>query len=230
MATKGEFLGEDGYANLAVLDGIGLYGTDNVDIRIEEAIEAIGRYASNNPDKQELVANAITKMCRDTGCVSKTIELADSKLSDVLSEDQKAEIFDKCFEKIDEILDEVYGIDRDEYNDIENADTDSISTDEKNTINFIGDVVSTLIPVNADDIKSKLTDAVDKVKGDDESSGISKREFLNVVGDTIEQIKDNYIESVQNDTEFDIDRVDTDSKDDYDDYNSLGDIFRDDED
>ena len=230
MATKGEFLGEDGYANLAVLDGIGLYGTDNVDIRIEEAIEAIGRYASNNPDKQELIANAITKMCRDTGCVSKTIELADSKLSDVLSEDQKAEIFDKCFEKIDEILDEVYGIDRDEYNDIENADTDSISTDEKNTINFIGDVVSTLIPVNADDIKSKLTDAVDKVKGDDESSGISKREFLNVVGDTIEQIKDNYIESVQNDTEFDIDRVDTEPKDDYDDYNSLGDIFRDDED
>lgn len=211
MAIEGEARDEDGnpYNESTIPDESGNTFIDNIENRITESIDAIARYAESHPDKIEEVANAITKIAVDTGCISKITEAADDKLS----VEEKDTIMDICFSQIDNMIDEIYGIDRDEDGNIIDIElnNDDVENIQNQVIDVVSGVVEAMISRDDTEIKEKIADVLEKTKSTTSSDPMeAKKEFLVRIKNAIEGITDRIVDYNNNDIEFNVDDIDLD--------------------
>lgn len=229
MAIEGEARDEDGnpYNESTIPDENGNTSIINIENRITESIDAIVRYAESHPDKIEEVANAITKIAVDTGCVSKITEAADDKLSGKLSVEEKDTIMEVCFSQIDDIIDNIYGIDRDEDGNIVDIElnNDNVENIQNQVIDVVSGIVEAMLSKDDTKIKEKIADVLEKTKSTISSDPMeAKKEFLIRIKNAIEGIADRIVDYNNNDTEFDVDDIDLDKDNEYE---SIEDTFND---
>jgi hypothetical protein len=153
-------------------------------------MDRIAEYAKENPGESEKVADAISRIAKDTGCISKVQVMAEEKLSD-LEVDTKP-INDIFMSRVDDMIDNLYGVTRDEdglINDID-IDDDRVESAQEEISEIVNAVVDIMISDKDDDVKEKIHDLIadTKTSVEDKSSYLDKlSQVLSAVNDAIEK-------------------------------------------
>ena len=163
---------------------------NNFESRFEVVMDRIAEYAKENPGESEKVADAISRIAKDTGCISKVQVMAEEKLSD-LEVDTKP-INDIFMSRVDDMIDNLYGVTRDEdglINDID-IDDDRVESAQEEISEIVNAVVDIMISDKDDDVKEKIHDLIadTKTSVEDKSSYLDKlSQVLSAVNDAIEK-------------------------------------------
>ena len=144
---------------------------DNFESRFEIMMDRLAEYAQENPDKTEGVADALSRIAKDTGCISKVQVAAEERFSN-LGIDPKP-INDIFMSRIDDMIDSIYGVTRDEDGNIDKIelDDDKIEKAKADIGEIVHAVIDIMISDNDDDIKETIHDLVDKAAFDDRDNG-----------------------------------------------------------
>ena len=132
----------------------------NFEARFEIVMDRIAEYAKDNPEESDKIANAISRIAQDTGCISKVQVIADEKLSE-LGVDTKT-LNDVFMSRVDDMIDSIYGVTRDEdgnINDID-IDDDKVEAAQAEIGEIVNAVVDIMISDKDDDVKEKIQDLI----------------------------------------------------------------------
>lgn len=212
MSDKDEAVDDDGVAyNTALVNGDGGI-IENIDQRIDAALDSIARYAEKNPDNADQIAGAIVKIAEvSTDSLCKIAETANNKISlSELPKDKQEEIIRATYNKIETAIEKIYDVEINKNDiDINEATSDQIDAAENQVINVVSAIVDIIVPKEDTDVKDKIEAALQEAKTCKSSNDpvTARKEFLEKVSANLESITDKLSDHIKDNVDFDLDNV-----------------------